>query len=257
MLNVGAFIDGFRRPLDEGLALAAEIGCDSFQVYVTSGEMLAANMDGGARGDFVSRYRDLGLALSATCGDFGLNFGNAAVMAEKEGLLREAIRQTVDLGTDIMTTHIGALADDADGKSRETMVSNLRRLGNFAADHGITLATETGLESGPGLRALIAEADTPGLGVNFDPANLVMNAFDHLEAARALFPYIVHTHAKDGTRRGEQGAEVPLGEGDVNFPVYVGLLRELGYGGAFTIEREAGEDPVGDIRKAVQFLRTL
>ncbi len=257
MLNVGAFIDGFRRPLDEGLRLAAEIGCDSFQVYVTSGEMLAANMDKQARADLVSRYRDLGLTLSATCGDFGMNFGNEEVMALKGPLLKEAIVQTVDLESNVMTTHIGGLGEDPDGKVREIMVRNLKRLGDFAADHGITFATETGLESGPGLRSIIEEADTKGLGVNLDPANLVMNGFDHLEAVRVLFPYIVHTHAKDGIRRDGQAKEVPLGEGDVNFPVYVGLLRELGYDGALTIEREAGDDPVGDIRQAVAFLKSL
>lgn len=257
MLNVGVFIDGFRRPLDKGLKLAAEIGCDSFQVYITTDEMLSANMDEQARTEFVLRYQDLGLALSATCGDFGLNFGNEEVMMEKEPLLKEAIIQTADLKSSIMTTHIGVLGEDLDGNARETMVRNLKRLGDFAAGHGITLATETGLESGPRLRSIIEDADTKGLGVNFDPANLVMNGFDYLEAATVLSPYIVHTHAKDGIRRGEEAKELPLGEGQVDFPVYVRLLRELGYEGAYTIERETGEDPVGDIRKAVAFLKNL
>jgi len=84
-----------------------------------------------------------------------------------------------------------------------------------------------------------------------------MNGFDHFEAVRELFPFIVHTHAKDGTRVGETKTEVPLGEGGVNFPRYVGLLRELGYHGAFTIEREQGADPVGDVRRAVTFLKSL
>jgi len=257
MMNIGVFVDNLGCPVDEGLKIAAEIGCRSFQVYVTSGERLAANMDRQARGDFVKRYRDAGLTLSATCGDFGLNFGNEALMNEKEPLLRDAILQTVDLGTGIMTTHIGALRNDPDGKKRAVMVRNLKRLGDFAAEAGVKLATETGLESGPGLRSILEEAATPGLAVNFDPANLVMNGFDHFEAVRELFPFIVHTHAKDGTRVGAKKAEVPLGEGGVDFPRYVGLLRERGYDGAFTIERERGDDPVGDVRKAVTFLKSL
>ena len=98
---------------------------------------------------------------------------------------------------------------------------------------------------------------TGGIGVNFDPANLVMRGFDLLEAVRELFPLVVHTHAKDGVREGEERREVPLGEGQVDFPTYVGLMRELGYDGAYTIERETGDDPVGDIRKAVEFLKSL
>ena len=101
--------------------------------------------------------------------------------------------------------------------------------------------------------------DTKGIGVNFDPANLVMNRFDHMEAVRELAPYIVHTHAKDSVADGGDGKprEVPLGEGEVSFPVYVVLLKEVGYNGAYTIERECGDNPVEDVRKAVEFLKTL
>jgi sugar phosphate isomerase/epimerase len=238
--------------------MTAELGCSYFQVYVTHGGMLASNMDKAARADFAALYRDLGLTLSATCGDFGLNFGNSAMMAEKEPLLRDAVIQSGDLGARIMTTHIGVLEEGGDGKAREIMITQLKRLGDFSADHGITLATETGLEPGPRLRKMLEEAGTEGIGVNFDPANLVMNGYNHLEAVRELHPFIVHTHAKDGYRRADGSCgEVPLGKGDVDFPSYVGLLRKLGYDGVYCIERESGEDRIGDIRRAAAFLKAL
>jgi len=253
-LKIGIFVDSLRRPIAEGLALAAQWKVQCFQVYLTKGEMLAKNMPRAARADFVKRYRDLGLQLSATCGDFGLNFCNAELMKAKEPLLRAAIQQSVDLEASIMTTHVGSLGDDPDGSRRKTMAATLKRIGDYAADHGVVLATETGLESGRHLRGILEAAGTKGIGVNFDPANLVMNGFDHLQAVRELMPFIVHTHAKDG-RRG--GGELPLGEGDVDFPAYVGLMTELGYRGAYVIEREAGADPVGDVGKAVAYLRGL
>ena len=49
--------------------------------------------------------------------------------------------------------------------------------------------------------------------------------------------------------------ELPLGEGDVDFPAYLKALDDIGYKGFLTIEREVGDDPEGDIRKAVDFLR--
>ena len=55
-LNIGVFIDCFRRPVNEGLRLAVELGAQSFQVYVTRGEMLAENMPKAARAEFKSRY---------------------------------------------------------------------------------------------------------------------------------------------------------------------------------------------------------
>jgi L-ribulose-5-phosphate 3-epimerase len=90
--------------------------------------------------------------------------------------------------------------------------------------------------------------------VNFDPANLAMSGFDYMQAARDLAPYVVHTHAKDG-RKGV--GELPLGTGDVDFPNYVAQWRSLGYDGFYTVEREAGDDRVGDIARAVEFLKTL
>jgi len=69
---------------------------------------------------------------------------------------------------------------------------------------------------------------------------------------------IVHTHAKDArVSEGDIRSEVPLGEGWVDWIRYTGLLREQGYTGYFAIEREVGNDPVGDIRRAVAFLKGL
>jgi len=253
-LKVGIFVDSLRLPIAEGLQRAAQWKVDCFQVYITAGEMLAENMDKQARRDFAKRYGDLGLALSATCGDFSLNFSDADVMAQKAPLLTAAIEQTVDLGASIMTTHIGSLGADPDGSKQQAMVAALKRFGDAAADAGVILATETGLESGPKLRDLLDAAGTKGIAVNFDPANLVMKGFDHLEAVRALAPLIVHSHAKDGFRG---DGEAALGAGDVDFPTYVRVMGECGCDVPYVIEREAGDDPVGDVQKAIAYLRTL
>ena len=251
-LKIGIFVDSLRMPIADALALAGQWGVSCFQVYVTKGPMLAANMPAAARAEFRKRYEDLGLKLSATCGDFGLNFGDAAALAAKEPLLLAAIDQTVDLGASIMTTHVGHVGDDP--AREKVMIEALHRLGDVAAGRGVVLATETGLESGPRLRSILQRSQTSGIGVNFDPANLVMRGFDHFEAVRELFGMIAHTHAKDGRRN---DGEVPLGEGDVDFPRYVKLLTELGYDGAYVIEREVGPDPVGDVKRAVEYLKRL
>jgi sugar phosphate isomerase/epimerase len=98
---------------------------------------------------------------------------------------------------------------------------------------------------------------------------------DPVKAVYTLRDYIVHTHAKDGRRlkvcdaeviygviedaiqEGDAFIELPLGEGDVDFPNYLKALEEIGYRGFLTIEREVGEDPEGDIRHAVNFLKGL
>jgi sugar phosphate isomerase/epimerase len=49
--------------------------------------------------------------------------------------------------------------------------------------------------------------------------------------------------------------EPPIGEGDVDFKKYLGALKEIGYDGYLTIERETGADPTQDIIKAVEYVK--
>ena len=54
--------------------------------------------------------------------------------------------------------------------------------------------------------------------------------------------------------RPNRRAEKPLGEGSVDFGKYLTALREIGYDGYLTIEREVGANPSADIAAAVKFL---
>jgi sugar phosphate isomerase/epimerase len=136
-------------------------------------------------------------------------------------------------------------------------------------------AIETGPEKAVILKDFLDTLNGAGMGVNFDPANLVMCAGDNpVSAVHTLKDYIVHTHAKDGIMlertnpefiyhvtpmpEDMQGIsffrEVPLGEGGVKFGPYLKALEEIGYRGFLTIEREAGADPAADILKAKNHL---
>jgi len=68
-------------------------------------------------------------------------------------------------------------------------------------------------------------------------------------------------HAKDGlypTNGMSLGREVKVGEGKVNFPVFVRRLKELGYDGALTIEREiSGEQQKKDVAETKEYLAKL
>ena len=79
---------------------------------------------------------------------------------------------------------------------------------------------------------------------------------DPVQAVSVLKDYIVHTHAKDGIKKPDGSwQEVPLGKGGVDWPNYLKALKDIGYDGYLTIEREVGEDPAADIKLAVDFLK--
>ncbi|HEX2949888.1 MAG TPA: sugar phosphate isomerase/epimerase family protein [Armatimonadota bacterium] len=253
-LQVGLFADNLKLPLREGISTAAKFGADSFQMYTTRGEVLPENMSKEQRAAFRAFYEGTGMQLSAICADFGLGFVDPAKNEHLIPRMLEQVDLAVDLGTSIITTHIGHVPEERN-EVWETIRVALNTIGAYAEKKGIVLATETGPESGPVLRALLETLDNNATRVNFDPANLVMSGFDLDEAINALAPFIVHTHAKDGYKGPNGKGEAPLGSGDVPWKHYIARLREVGYAGAFTIEREAGDDPIGDMRASIAFLR--
>ena len=139
------------------------------------------------------------------------------------------------------------------------MTESLTALAAHGDRVGAVLALETGLESGEALNAYLARFDTGSLGAALDPANLLLHGFDPYESARALGRRLVLTDAKDarvvGASRTAQ--EVPLGHGDIDWLQFLGVLEEVEYRGWLTVERDSGDDRLGDVTAGVAFLRRL
>jgi len=257
-LKVGVMIESFRLGVKGGIQKAAELGADGFQIYVTGGEMAPWNMGQSARREFSHFVESLGLTVSALCGDLGHGYTKPDELEELIDKSKQILDLSADLRVPIVTTHIGVIPEDDSNPTWGIMAEALEELGSHAEKTGSVFATETGPEDPALMRRFLDALKTDAVRVNYDPANLVMLGFDHVRGVRDLAPYIVHTHAKDGIRTPEGGhKEVPLGEGQVDWPAYLGALEEAGYDGFFTIEREVGDDPVADITKAIEFLRAF
>src|SRR5260370_25538464 len=113
--------------------------------------------------------------------------------------------------------------------------------------------------SGAALGRLLDRFDPAGLGVNLDPANLLMQGFDPFASARALQGKIVHAHAKDARAASASRAaqEVPVGRGDIEWMEFLSVLEEVEYRGWLVIEQETGENRLADIGGSVAFLRRV
>jgi sugar phosphate isomerase/epimerase len=100
------------------------------------------------------------------------------------------------------------------------------------------------------------------LAINFDPANMILyGSGDPIEALRRVGPYVRSVHCKDATWSAqpgkEWGREVPFGDGDVGAESFLRTLREIGYDGPLTIEREIPQEPQrqkAEIGRAVEVL---
>ena len=166
------------------------------------------------------------------------------------------------MGAVQMATHAGFLPEDPNLPQYEAVVNALREIAGHAKNLGVTFLFETGQETPTTLKRVMDDIGTDNLGVNYDPANLLLyGKANPMDALSILGPYIRDVHAKDGlypTDGRSLGHETRLGEGLVDFAVLIGYLKQRGYNGAVTIEREiSGEQQIADIRHAKELLSKL
>lgn len=285
--KIGVIVDSFGVGVKEGLRKAKEAGAEGVQIYAVSGDMDPAVLTGAARKELRTYIESLSLEISALCGDLaGHGFQDAAANPAKIEKSKRILDLAVELGTNIVTTHIGIVPDDSSSPIYAAMQQACEELGVYAKSLNAYFAIETGPEPAAHLKSFLDTLSTNGVSVNFDPANMVMvTGDDPVQGVKTLRDYIVHTHVKDGIRHrlvdprnvygylgyeamdhqkiadmatsGADFEEVPLGQGGVDFPAYFAALQEIGYTGYLTIEREVGDRPEEDIRQAVQFVRSF
>lgn len=279
-MKLGVISDCFKRPMAESIALAGALGLDGIQMYAVGGDICPDALLGNEEklNEYKALLKKHGLTVSALCGDLG---GHGFERKNENPERIEKTKRIVDLavafGTRVVTTHIGVIPEDAGSEKYQTMLTALKECGAYAAAKGVTLAIETGPETAPVLYGFVLAAGE-GVGVNLDPANFVMvTGQDPAEAVRLIGKKIVHTHLKDGKMLKKSDPleiynhfadggiealnvadyfiETPVGEGDVDFTAYIAALKEIGYDGFLTIERETGADPSADIKKAAEYAR--
>ena len=272
--SIGVILDSFRTDLTTALDKAVAGGASGLQVYATSGAFSPESLSPQKRREFLDMCKSRGLTISALCGDLGQGFANPEKNPELIERSKRILDLAKDLETDVVTTHIGVVPADTDCDTFRIMQDACGQLAAYADSLRAHFAIETGPELSAVLKTFLDTLHSTGVAVNLDPANLVMVAGDDpVKAVHNLKEYIVHTHAKDGRmlRRVNPETiyngtldfaeapfiELPLGQGDVDFPAYLSALNDIGYTGYLTIEREVGDDPEGDIRLAVNFLQSL
>lgn len=279
-MKLGVMVESFRLPFAEGVKKAASLGADGIQAYATFGELAPDNMTDDKIKEILDIVKSNGLVFSAICGDFGTGFCDA----ENNPFYIERSKRVLDLAKklecNVVTTHIGVVPEE-ECEKKEIMRKACRELAVYADSIKSAFAVETGPEKAAILCDFLDSLGAGGVRVNFDPANLVMVAADDPKTAvKTLGKYIVHTHAKDGIKldenlpsdikvevgdvaadhdqllaMGHEYLELPLGQGHVNFDTYLPALKETGFDGFLTIEREVGESPEADIKLAADFLR--
>jgi L-ribulose-5-phosphate 3-epimerase len=171
----------------------------------------------------------------------------------------EAGKLAGELSISMVSTHIGFVPHKGTA-GYQTMIDRTREVADAFAGVNVSLLLETGQESAGDLVSFLDEVDRKNVGVNFDPANMILyGAGDPIAAIHQIGSRIAHVHVKDANASSEPGDEwgdeVVFGRGQVHPAAFLKALHEIGYTGPLVIEREAGENHANDVREAIEALR--
>ena len=282
-MKIATFADWFGVGTIQGIRESARVGAQGVQLFAWK-ELNPFEITKDKITEVRNVAKSENQVVTALCGELGeVNPGGHGLeVAEKNPPLVDYLKRVFDLAAEldcnVLTTHIGIIPEDKNSTAYEALQNACSELSEYAAKMDAWLAIETGPE--PVARLCEFADEIPGgrIAVNYDPANLIMvTNDDEVKGVYTAGKRIVHTHAKDGIMKKYMGpehiygifagggiealatlgdffAETPLGQGGVRWQEYLGALRDIGYDGYLTIEREVGKDAAADIQMAVGFL---
>jgi len=193
---------------------------------------------------------------------FGVDLVNPAMRGKRVLKVFSYSDFALELRIKVIQTHIGVIPEDRNDLNYKGLVLALQKIADYCRENNQSFALETGQERASVLSKFIEDVNRLNMGVNFDPANMLLyDEDDPIKALDILGKYVIGVHCKDGKRperKGELGKEYPLGEGDVGIEKFIDKLKKIGYTGPLTIEREiSGEKQIRDILKAKELLEKL
>jgi L-ribulose-5-phosphate 3-epimerase len=216
-------------------------------------------------------------AVTAVCSYVGEDYADVPTVQRTVGLVPESTRAeriartkavsdvAAALGIESVACHIGFVPHD----EGEPLYAEIRDVTRDICDHCTknkqAFTLETGQEPAKVLLKFIENVARPNLKINFDPANMILyGTGDPIDALGVLGKLVISVHCKDGDwppldQPTALGKERPLGDGSVNIPNFISKLKEIGYTGILSIEREEPDEKkrAADIRKAVSLLKRL
>ncbi len=239
------------------LEVARELGIPTIQLHAPHrSTRTAENAD-----QFIAKLEDLGIQLTAVFGGFeGESYADIPTVSETVGLVPPATRsarlqemkEISDfarlLGCDVVALHLDLFLTVL---QHQRMARSSKSLANCAITRLAMTRTstlKTGQETADGLLEFIGSVARSNLFINFDPANMILyGTGEPIEALRKVGSYVRSIHCKDATWSDQPGVtwgcEMPLGKGQVNLELYLRTLKEIGYRGPLTIEREIPQEP--------------
>ena len=271
IMPVGVFAS-----IDAGLGVklevARDLGIKTIQLHTPA---KASRTPENAKA-FLEKLNNYGITTTVVFLGFeGETYETIARAAETVGFVPEATRasrlqearEIADfaklLGVDAIGSHIGFVPHDPESSAYKGMVASIQEYCDYLAKNGQRLHLETGQEKAENLLAFLKDVGRDNIFINFDPANLILYGMgEPIESLKKVGKFVRSCHCKDalpttGTPGVDWGTEVPFGQGKVDAKLFLTTLKEIGYTGPLTIEREIPEEPERQKEEISQALKLI
>lgn len=257
-LKIGIAASALRQPLRRAIASAQRLGASAVELEARN-ELRPSEVTDTALRQIKKLLDDANLKVCSLSFMTRRGYNDLDALDRRVAATKEAMQLAYKLRAPVVVNSIGRVPQEAGEGDWDLFLETLGDLGHFADRAGASLAARTGSEEGAALARLLAALPAGGVGVDFDPAALLVNGYSAIDALAHLGPYVRQVRARDGVRdlAAGRGQETQLGRGSADFPALIGALEDFAYRGYFTIDRQHSADPQSDIANAVQFLRNM
>ncbi|EJR56123.1 hypothetical protein IIM_01215 [Bacillus cereus VD107] len=258
--KLGMFLNTKHIEVSEGIKKAREWGLDYIQLYTVNENFNLANI---SKVEWAILKKSLffnGIKVPS----LAINFGENGIVGTEVDSAIERFKYITDrgleLGTRIITAHIGKIPDDEKSERYDKMQRACYEIGDLALRLGGVFAIETGSEKAIVLKRFLENISSNGLAVNFDPANIISDVNENpIESLFLLKEYIVQTHIKDCKEVKRNGLseyiEVAAGNGEVDFDLFFHTLDNIGFDGYNMIERNNYFDKLDGMSQSINFVQ--
>jgi sugar phosphate isomerase/epimerase len=258
-MKIGLFLPNLKKDFNESINACKRIGVKGVQLWNVGGIFDPKNLTIDKKKQLLLKIKQNNLVVSALCGH--MDFVNKDNMQGKINKFKEILDFGVDIGVPIVTTESGNLPEEySEDEGWSTFSNALCELCAHAEKIGGYVAIEPGgrclVNNNITLRRMVKNINSEYLKINYDPGNIVMMGDDPIDGVKEFKDYIIHTHAKDAIRNKDGSyMETVIGEGQVNWEKYIKALKEMGYNGFLTMERENTDIPENDFKKGLNYLK--
>ncbi|MFB5562417.1 sugar phosphate isomerase/epimerase family protein [Bacillus cereus] len=258
--KLGMFLNTKHIEVNEGIQKAREWDLEYIQLYAMNPTFNLANIS-------KIQWNTLKENLSFNeiqVPSLAISFGENGIIGTEADCAIESFKYITDkglrLGANIVTAHIGKIPDDENSEYYDKMLRICNEIGELAFKFGGFFAIETGSEKAIVLKRFLETANSKGLAVNFDPANLISDVNENPgEGLLLLKDYIVQTHIKDckevKSDRSTKYIEVAVGNGEVDFDIFFKVLDKIGFDGYNMIERNDYFDELDGMSQSINFAK--